>query len=119
MYRSCSKCGKLHHFGEKCPESRIYIDTEDRKLRHNNKWTKKSLEIREAAQNLCEVCRDRGIYTYDNLEVHHIIKLKFAPDKLLDNDNLICLCTKHHKEADNGVFNDDYLRKLVSIRENK
>lgn len=68
---------------------------------------------------MCEVCRDQGVYTYDGLEVHHIRKLKDAPDLLLDDRNLICLCTYHHKEADAGRISVDYLTKLVNGREER
>jgi 5-methylcytosine-specific restriction endonuclease McrA len=58
--------------------------------------------IREDSQYLCEVCRSYGVYNYDNLEVHHITKVKDDPSRLLDRDNLICLCRQHHKMADKG-----------------
>lgn len=74
--------------------------------------------IREDSQYLCEVCRSYGVYNYDNLEVHHIIKIKDDPNRLLDRDNLICLCQKHHKLADSGEIEKSYLRELVKKREN-
>lgn len=76
-----------------------------------------SKTIREDSQYLCGVCRAEGVYNYDNLEVHHITKIKEDPGRLLDRDNLICLCAKHHKMADNGEISEDYLRKLVENME--
>ena len=120
MYKSCSKCGKIHDVKFKCKITRTYkeIDNE-RHLRSTFAWTKKSLEIREKANNLCEVCRDKGTYTYDNLEVHHIAKVTEDKSLLLDDYNLICLCQYHHKQADSGEINADYLRELASKRENR
>ena len=117
MYKACSKCGKIHDSNYICTKGKIYRGGNERKLRNTYKWAKKSREIRESAHNLCEVCKDKGVYTYDGLEVHHIIKLKENEDGLLDNNNLICLCTQHHKQADRGEIDIDYLRRLVEIRE--
>jgi 5-methylcytosine-specific restriction endonuclease McrA len=117
MYRSCAKCGKIHPTGQRCNIGRTYIVTDESKLRSRYAWTKKSEEIRERAHHLCEVCKDQGQITYDNLEVHHIIKLKDDRGGLLDNENLICLCQEHHKKADREELSSSYLRKLAKDRE--
>ena len=117
MYKSCSRCGKIHDSIFKCNFGKVYIGGDERKLRSSYDWTKKSKEIRDSAQYLCEVCRDEGVYTYSGLEVHHIEKLKDRQDLLLDRDNLIVLCTRHHKDADAGKLSKDYLRKLVENRD--
>ena len=120
MYKACKYCGRIHPFGYICrkkPKRTIYRGGEERKLRSTNAWTKKSKEIREKAQGLCEVCRDKGAYTYTSLEVHHIEKVRDDKSKLLDNYNLICLCVEHHKQADNGKIDKEYLRKLARKRE--
>ena len=117
MFKACSKCGKIHDSNYICNKGKIYRGGNERKLRNTYKWAKKSREIRESAHNLCEVCLDKGVYTYNGLEVHHIIKLKENEDGLLDNNNLICLCTQHHKQADRGEIDIDYLRRLVELRE--
>lgn len=116
-YKACSRCGKIHDSNYKCNVNRVYQGGEERRLRSTNAWKDKSLEIRNKASYLCEVCRDQGIYTYNNLEVHHIVKVKDNKDLLLDNYNLICLCTEHHKQADNNELDQDYLRKLAERRE--
>lgn len=120
MFRSCPYCGRIHKVGEICPKKpkRNYNGGEERKLRSTSAWTKKSKEIREKAQGLCEVCRDKGIYTYKGLEVHHITKVREDKDKLLDDYNLICLCTEHHKQAESGKLSKKYLRGLAMKREN-
>lgn len=118
MYKTCSRCGRIHDYNYKCNKGKIYKKNDIDKLRSTKRWTDKSIEIREASNYLCSVCLDKGILNYDNLEVHHIIKLQDQPDLLLDNDNLICLCKKHHKQADEGKINEDYLFNLVIKRDN-
>ena len=120
MYKACSRCGRMHPSTYICNVNkgkRTYVGGEERKLRSSNKWTEKSKEIREKANYLCEVCRDQGRYTYNDLEVHHITKVKEDSTMLLDNDNLICLCQFHHKEADKGQLTKDYLLRLAQERE--
>lgn len=117
QYYSCSKCNKVHVKGYKCNVGRIYNGGEERVLRNSYAWQQKSLEIRERCNYLCEVCKDENKYTYNNLEVHHITKLIEDSSRLLDNYNLVCLCQEHHKKADKGEIDKDYLFKLAKIRE--
>lgn len=114
--KACSKCGKIHPRAYKCNVGRIYNKTEDDKLRSSYKWTKKAKQIKNDALGLCEVCKAQGVYNYKDLEVHHIEKLRDNPDGLLNDDNLICLCTYHHKKADAGELSEEYLRELVKER---
>ena len=117
MFKSCSVCGKIHKANYECQARRIYSGGAERKLRSTYSWTEKSKEIRERANHLCEVCRDRGQITYDNLEVHHIVKVTEDESRLLDNYNLICLCAAHHKQADNNEIDKIYLTELAARRE--
>ena len=117
MFKSCSVCGRVHDINKQCPRITIYTGGEERKLRQQRKWTEKSIEIRERANHLCEVCRAEGIYTYKNIEVHHIEKLSERKDLLLDNYNLVCLCEEHHKQADRGEISKEYLKSLAEGRE--
>ena len=114
--KTCGKCGKIHSRSYECKNKREYGKTEERKLRSKYAWTKKARQIKEDSNGLCEVCRNEGVYTYNGLEVHHIVKLKDNPDGLLDDDNLITLCSYHHKLADEGKISVDYLQKLVAKR---
>ena len=118
MFKSCSKCGKIHDTKFKCNAGQdILKNREERKLRSQYVWTQKSEEIRERANHLCEVCRDEGKITYDDIEVHHIIKVRQDASLLLDNYNLVCLCQEHHKQADKGKIDVDYLFLLAKKRE--
>ena len=122
MYKSCSRCGKIHDTNFKCTHNKPKFDSarygtaEERKLRNTTAWANKSQQVREQAQYLCEVCRDKGVYNYKGLEVHHIIKLREDRAGLLDGSNLVCLCVMHHKQADRGQIDKDYLRKLARKR---
>lgn len=116
MFKSCSRCGQIHDYNYKCNKGKIYKHNDIDKLRSTRQWTNKSIEIREASKYLCSVCLDEGIYNYEDIEVHHIARLQDRPDLLLENDNLICLCKKHHKLADKGKINKDYLINLVKKR---
>ena len=116
MFKACSRCGKIHDSRFKCNAGKIFTGGEERKLRSSYDWTKKSKEMRASSNYLCEVCRDEGRYTYEGLEVHHIEKVKDNKDRLLDDNNLIVLCVKHHKDADAGRLDKDYLRKLAENR---
>ena len=118
LFKSCSRCGKVHSYSYKCNKGKIYKHNDIDKLRSTKRWTDKSIEIREASNYLCSVCLDEGIYNYDNIEVHHIIKLQDNQDLLLENDNLIALCKYHHKQADKGKLDKDYLINLVKKRDN-
>ena len=118
MWKACSKCGKLHSYNYKCTVNRPVRDDEESKLRNKSKWHKKSEEIRQASNYLCEICKLEGIYNYKRIEVHHIDKVKDRPDRLLDNYNLISLCNEHHRLADEGKIDKDYLFKLAEAREN-
>ena len=118
MLKSCSRCGKIHDTKFKCNAGQdILKNREERKLRSQYVWTQKSEEIRERANHLCEVCRDEGKITYDDIEVHHIIKVRQDASLLLDTYNLVCLCQEHHKQADKGKIDVDYLFLLAKKRE--
>lgn len=117
MQKACPKCGKIHSFGLNCTP-KTYRGGDERKLRNRYSWARKSKEIREKANFLCEACLDEGVLTYDNLSVHHIKKLSLYGEKvLLDNYNLVCLCEKHHKDADDGKIDPKYLEQLAKDRE--
>ena len=117
MLRSCSRCGRIHDINFKCNKGGLPRTTEQA-LRKLNKWTKKSQEIRERSLYLCSVCKDRGTANADDdIEVHHIKKLRDYPDGLLEDENLICLCVYHHKQADKGELDIDYLKRLAKLRD--
>ena len=120
MWRACSKCGRVHSTKFKCTAGlKINSTAQERKLRSSYVWTEKSKEIREKANYLCEYCRSKGLISYENVEVHHIEKVRDQPEKFLDDLNLICLCVEHHKMADAGELSADQLRRIAYDREAK
>lgn len=115
--RSCTICGKIHDASIKCTKPVERTDAQAYALRQKNKWHSKSLEIRERSQWLCAVCKDQGEITFNELDVHHIRKLKNNPELLLEDENLICLCKQHHKMADDGLIDVEYLERLARERD--
>jgi len=119
MFKACSKCGKIHDINHKC-----YIgdnirkkNTKANRFRSTTEWKDKSEEIREDSKYLCSICLDNNIYTYDDLEVHHIEPLEENYERRLDNYNLLCLCNAHHREAEKGKIDREYLFSLAKKRE--
>ena len=108
MFKVCSRCGGIHDFNAgPCQAGRTKKDTEAVRFRNTSRWQRKRKEIRERDKHLCQVCLigaydTQRMYTYDNIEVNHIIPIKEDMDKALNNDNLISLCSSHHKMADKG-----------------
>lgn len=116
MLKACSKCGRLHDYNYKCNVGKMYGGGDERKLRNTFAWAQKSRQVRDDANWLCEACRDKGKYVYDNLEVHHIVKIADDKSLLLEDSNLVCLCVECHKLADAGRIDPDYLRELAARR---
>lgn len=116
---TCSKCGKMHPRGTKCPTykpKRKYEGGEERRLRGLRAWRNKAEQIKQDANYLCEVCKDEGRLIYKGLEVHHIHKLRDHPEGYIEDENLICLCVRHHKMADRGELSVEYLEELARKR---
>ncbi len=109
----------MHKQGYICTKGKVYTGGDERKLRNTYAWESKSKEIRARANYLCEYCRTQGVYTYNGLEVHHIIKVRNDKQRLLDNYNLVCLCVKCHKKADRGQIDTEILLELAREREEK
>lgn len=118
MLKACGYCGRMHDINATCPKRpvRHYRKTDADKLRNTYRWQRKREQIRQDAHYMCEVCKAKGIITTKGLEVHHIIKLNTNPNLLTDDDNLICLCIPHHKQADNGEIDPTYLKQLAQKR---
>lgn len=118
MLKSCSRCGRIHPFNYDCTVGKEWSKHSGKydKLRNKAVWRRKREQIKADAFYLCEVCRDNRTETLGQLEVHHIEKLNERPELLLEDDNLICLCTEHHKQADRGELDKEYLRELARKR---
>ena len=122
MYKACSRCGRIHDFNYTCNAGKVprkYANTDENKLRSKRSWKNKRAFIRDTAFNLCEVCAYEGKFTPQDIEIHHIVKLKDNPNGLLDNYNLIALCIPHHKMADRGELSVDLLTEIARKREER
>lgn len=119
MLKACSRCGRIHDFTYDCKvgKQRRFTVTPESKLRSKNAWKIKRADIKSKALYLCEVCKDQDIYNYNNLEIHHVVKLRDDPDGLLEDSNLICLCGLHHTLADSGELDINYLKELIARRD--
>lgn len=117
MLKSCSICGTIHDFNKTCRRSSKKKITEANIFRKTNKCTEKSKSIRERDKHLCQICLigkyDTNYrYTYEQLEVHHIVSIEDY-SKRLDSMNLITLCKYHHKMAEKGEIKKEELLEIV------
>ena len=122
MYRSCSKCGMIHDTNYKCKADKRYkakYSYEESKLRNTYAWHTKAEQIKKDSKYLCSMCYLEGKYNYNDLEVHHIVKIREDKTKLLDNYNLVCLCKRHHRLADSEMIDKDKLFELARQREDQ
>jgi 5-methylcytosine-specific restriction endonuclease McrA len=122
MLKACSRCGRIHAAGQ-CTVKPAYkarnydrSDNDAYQFRQRAKWRRKSKQIREDAQYLCEVCRDKKKLVYEGLSVHHITPLNEDTSIGYEDTNLICLCSTCHELAEAGMIDREYLRSLAALR---
>jgi 5-methylcytosine-specific restriction protein A len=119
MLKTCSVCGTIHDFNKTCRRSGKKKTTNANTFRKTNKWTEKSKSIRERDKHLCQICLTGKYdtnyrYTYEQLEVHHIVPIEEDYSKRLDSMNLITLCKYHHKMAEKGQISKEELLEIVA-----
>lgn len=127
MLKTCKMCGVVQE-GHICPYRKSRQKTKDRqsdKFRNTAIWQRKRDEIKIRDRFLCQVCL-RNLYHTINfinhkaVEVHHITTIQEDYNRRLDNDNLISLCSYHHKMADKGEIPKEELYKIVEeIQDNE
>lgn len=117
MKKSCQYCGKVHDVSFLCPSKKRKFgkNPEERKFRSSSKWTQKSIEIKERDLFLCRICLEKGKVSWDKLEVHHIVPISENFDMRLNDENLITLCQKHHKEAERSEISRTHLMDLAKV----
>jgi 5-methylcytosine-specific restriction enzyme A len=121
MLVSCRYCSAFHKRGEICQarpknNSRKKETNHITKFRSSRIWQKKRAEIKQRDKFLCQNCLKNGLYTFQKLEVHHIIPISKSWNKRLKNDNLITLCSKCHKMADNDSISKSEL--ILTVQKN-
>lgn len=62
---------------------------------------------------LCRKCLTSGIITTDKLSVHHIVPLSEDFSRRLDDDNLITLCDRCHREVETALSMRAALHRLA------
>ena len=120
MKKTCIHCGIVSE-DHICPYRKSREKSGDRqsdKFRKTKAWTDKSKEIRQRDRYLCQCCLNKLYDTidwlnYKTVEVHHITPINEDYNRRLDNDNLISLCSYHHKMADKGQIPREVLFDLV------
>lgn len=110
MLKSCSFCGRIHDRNYDCPNKPTrtkYFQSDADKFRNTTRWKKKSVEIRKRDKGLCQVCirklyNTQQQYTFDTIEVHHIIPLHEDIKHGMNNNNLLTVCKYHHVMCEVG-----------------
>ncbi|CEG26000.1 HNH endonuclease signature motif containing protein [Bacillus sp. B-jedd] len=124
MLKSCSYCGGIHDRKYQCPskpkrnKQPTYID----KFRWTRAWQKKRKHINERDKYMCQVCirelfNTQLKYNFTDIEVHHITSIAEDWNSRLDDDNLICLCSSHHKMAEVEEIPKALLYEIVEKQE--
>ena len=122
MNKTCKYCGIVPE-DHVCPQRQKHFkkyrkDKPQDKFRNTAAWQKKREYIKRRDRYLCQVCIT-GLYdtlnqlTYQDLEVHHIVPIEEGYSKRLDEDNLITLCSYHHKMAENGEISREFLQSRI------
>ena len=120
MYKTCSRCGKIHDFNKKCYKDKQTRGLSDAdKFRKTYKWHKKSEDIRSRDKHPCRCCianvyDTHTQFNFNKLEVHHIVPIEEDFSLRLDDENLITLCSYHHKLAEDGIIPRYILSKLTN-----
>ncbi len=114
--KACKYCGRVHAVDFQCSAKpkRTKEPTQITKLRTCRRWDRTRQQAYERDHFLCRVCFAQGRFTADGLEAHHITPLVEAPELAYDLDNIITLCSRHHKAADRGNIHRTVLRELLS-----
>lgn len=119
MLKTCSVCGGIHEEDKMC--SRLYrkkMDTKSVSFRNSYDWRLKRTQIKVRDMYLCQVClkekHDTNFkYNHNHVQIHHIIPIAEDFSKRLDDDNLICLCSYHHRLAEDGIISREELRQII------
>jgi 5-methylcytosine-specific restriction enzyme A len=127
MLKSCKYCGGIHERSYVCPSklvNRKQRDTAADRFRNTNAWKIKRKHIKERDKHLCQVCIRQlhntiNQYTFDDVQVHHIVPIIEDYNKRLDSGNLISLCRMHHEEAEAREISKELLFKIAEEQEEK
>ena len=126
MLRACPYCQKIHDSKYICSmkPKKFKKNTKIDKFRNSTAWRKKREEIRERDNNLCQACvrnlqETKIKYNSIDLSVHHAISIEDDYNKRLDEDNLLTLCTIHHKLAEKNKISYKTIKKIIDEQNKK
>lgn len=134
IYRKCTECGKKVEYGTKCvceadkdkqryktyAKNRMKDKEEARRQRFysSDNWIRLRDTARSKFNGLCIMCliKDNKVKSEDY--VHHIHNTKDYWERRLELNNLITLCSSHHKEVhrlmDRGL-EDKVIKDLLKL----
>ena len=119
MLKTCSICGRIHDFNQVCTRPCKKKTTRQNAFRDTYQWKQKRNQIKSRDKYLCQVCltdkyKTNYRYTYDELEVHHIVPIE-------EDYNLRLLSTKVYwenpKERDDYKKYWDKYKKISALKE--
>ena len=119
MLVACGRCGRIHERGA-CAEKPLSTyrkkTTKQVLIRHSTRWQRVREQALERDCYICRMCLEQGFINHNSLEVHHICKIEENESLAYELDNLLTLCSEHHKEVEDDRAKRDYLRELASTR---
>ena len=116
MLRSCKDCGRIHDtkFDCGCKPKRIKKgNTTAEQVRNSYRWRKTREAINDRDGNVCRWCLKMGKVVWGDLETHHIIPIEECKDLAYEDNNLITLCVRCHKLADQKMISRGELEALT------
>ena len=118
MLKTCSICGRIHDFNQVCTRPCKKKTTRQNAFRDTYQWKQKRNQIKSRDKYLCQVCltdkyKTNYRYTYDELEVHHIVPIEEDYNLRLNSNNLITLCRMHHEMAEAGEISKEELKAMI------
>ena len=124
MLKSCKYCMRIHDSKYDCGKKpqRKKERTDKVKFRSSAAWQHKVEEILERDLRLCQVCI-RNLYetvqqyTYDNIEIHHAVRIEEDYEKRLDNNILISICEHHHEMAESNKIPLSVILRIITEQE--
>jgi 5-methylcytosine-specific restriction endonuclease McrA len=118
IQKSCKHCSRIHGEDYVCP-NKPANRTEQYVLRSTSRWGKTRDMIRKRDTYLCQVCLRNGVYTCDDIEVHHAIKIDDNKELAFEPTNLVTLCKEHHRQADDGKIPFKIIKEIIGEQEAK
>ena len=117
---SCKYCHKLHKRGTQCsmkPKAKVKRDKDYDKVYNSYRWKKVGGSVLKDNLYMCAICaRQKGVVPRQATEVHHITYMTENIEGAYDRDNLLPLCSIHHREIhSNNLNNKNKIEKYFKI----